>query len=246
MLNQTDIKEWIPRIVVALLLITCCPLIALSQTPAQYVRKGDQSAEAGDWPMAFSYYQEAYEIDTPSFELTKKYADAAIHVKYYELAGELYDKNYQKDNGKLDPDGLYWIAMTQKYQGKYEDAQRNFKKYVKKYKATGNKELILKAEQEAKSAVWALNNFDNRYAQDQKLLINLGLFSPKLGPAEKVTGPVRTDESEISGVVYSNVLYYSVFENKQWTIKRAPLSESSLQPQAETLRSEECVAVSGV
>lgn len=121
------------------------------------MRAGDESASNGQWDEAFSYYQQGYNLDSTSFEMLGKYADAARIVKYYALAERLYERSYQKDNGKLNPDALYYLAWMQKFNGRYEDAQRNFKKYVKKYKSKGDKNLIKRAEQEAKSAVWALN-----------------------------------------------------------------------------------------
>ncbi len=135
--------------------LTCAYVQA--QKPMQYVRAGDVAAEAGNWDEAFSYYQQGYELDTTTFEVLVKYAEAARMVKYYSLAEDLYAKSFDKDGGKLNPDGLYYLAWMQKYNGRYEDAQRNFKKYLKKFKSKGSKDLLKRAEQEAKSALWALN-----------------------------------------------------------------------------------------
>lgn len=121
------------------------------------MRAGDESVVNGRWDEAFSYFQQGYNLDSTSFEILGKYADAARMVKYYSLAESLYERSYQKDNGKLNPDALYYLAWMQKFNGRYEDAQRNFKKYVKKYKTKGSKDLVKRAEQEAKSALWALN-----------------------------------------------------------------------------------------
>jgi tetratricopeptide (TPR) repeat protein len=127
------------------------------QSPAQFMRQGDLAAEQKNWNLAFSYYEAGYLLDTASFEMAVKYAEAARLIRNYKLAERLYERNYEKDNGKLQPDGLYWLAYMQKHNGRYEDAQRNFKKYIKKYKSSGNRELLKRAEQEIKSAVWALD-----------------------------------------------------------------------------------------
>lgn len=128
-----------------------------SQYPAQYMKKGDEAVAENDWHLAFSYYEQGYLLDTSSFDMAVKYADAARNIRNYELAERLYAHNYEKDNGKLQPDELFWLALMQKNNGKYEDAQRNFKKYLKKHKVNGNRELIKRTDQEIKSAIWALD-----------------------------------------------------------------------------------------
>lgn len=138
------------------LFISLFALTGKGQSPLQYLRMGNQAAEKGTWEEAFSYFKDGYSLDSSDFELTIRYADAARHMKNYFLSEKLYAKSYAKDNGLLYPDGLYWLASCQKQNGKYEDAQRNFKTYLKKFKSKGSQALVKRADQEVKSAVWAL------------------------------------------------------------------------------------------
>ncbi len=184
---------------------------SMGQSPAQYMKKGDLAAEQQIWDEAFSYYKQGYLLDTGSFELCERYADAARQIKNYALAETLYDRNYQKDNGKLSPDGLFWLALMQKYNGRYEDAQRNFKKYVKKHKVGGDKALLKRAEHEAKSAVWALNYKD----KDADALV------------ENAGQSINTSEAEIAPFASDSTLQFSSTRGKSqtaWKIYHGNLS----------------------
>ena len=190
------------------------------------MRAGDESVANGRWDEAFSFYQQGYNLDSTSFEMLGKYADAARMVKFYSLAESLYERSYQKDNGKLNPDALYYLAWMQKFNGRYEDAQRNFKKYIKKYKTKGSKELIQRAEQEAKSAVWALN---------YKMPADL----PSISGLSK---NINTGESEIAPF-YNGHFYYSssheMNDQYKWQVytiedeKAAPVYIKGLSEEAE-------------
>lgn len=161
MINQSKFSANLHAMVITkyifflVLILHSLPVVA--QRPVYFIQKGDEFALSGAWDLAYSYYNEAYKMDTTDFQTTAKLADAARMVKQYKFAHELYERNYEKDNGKLEPDALFRIATLQKSFGRYEDAQRNFKKYLKKHKSTGNKVLLERAAQEVKSAVWALN-----------------------------------------------------------------------------------------
>ncbi|MFN0033405.1 MAG: DUF1573 domain-containing protein [Flavobacteriales bacterium] len=183
----------------------------------QYVRAGDAAAEEGKWDEAFSYYQQGYELDTTSFEMLVKYADAARMVKYYAVAERLYAKAFDKDAGKLNPDGLYYLAWMQKYNGRYEDAQRNFKKYLKKFKNKGSKDLLDRAEQEAKSALWALNY---KVPADVKQAFPTG-------------ENINTDGSEVN-LIEKDFKYYVASRNEveggKWKMYCADSSLSSAHP----------------
>ena len=168
-------------------------LIQIAQKPLYYINMGDAAVANGMWNEAFSYYQEAHSMDTSNFEVAGKLADAAREVKEYDLALSLYTRNYEKDNGKLNPDGLYWLAVMQKYHAQYEDAQRNFKKYIKKHKKSGSADLVKRAEQETKSALWALNYKDN---QEFEIAIRLD-------------DPINTSESDIAPLLTSDKFYFS-------------------------------------
>jgi len=181
-------------------------LLLNAQKPVYFVKIGDEAAAKELWNEAFAYYSEAYQMDTSDFAISTKLADAARQVKEYDLALNLYAKNYEKDNGKLNPDELYWLAMMQKYHARYEDAQRNFKKYIKKHKKSGTQSLVKRAEQEMKSAIWALNYKNNA----------------DVAKPEKLNERINSDESDIAPFLTSNKFYFSssrLIDNKtDWKI----------------------------
>lgn len=181
-------------------------MLLFAQKPLYYSKMGDAAVANGKWNEAFSYYNEAHSMDTSDFELAVKLADAAREVKEYDLALSLYLNNYEKDNGKLNPDGLYWLAMMQKYHAQYEDAQRNFKKYIKKHKKAGSPDLVKRAEQEVKSAIWALNFKDKSHVELSEVL----------------NSTINSDESDIAPFLASDKFYFSssrLIENSNdWNI----------------------------
>lgn len=195
-------------------------LLCSGQSPAQYAKRGDAAVAENDWNLAFSYYEQGYLLDTSSFDMRAKYADAARQIKNYALAEVLYAANYEKDNGKILPDQLYWLAAMQKHNGRYEDAQRNFKKYIKKFKSSGSKELLKRAEQEAKSAVWAMD-----YKEKP--------FEGKLVHPE---GMLNTIAAEIAPFPESDQLYFTSArlnaDREEWHLY---ISQNSAAPEVITI-----------
>ena len=129
-----------------------------AQKPTKLRGLANEAAEKGDWAGAYSYLQAAYAIDSSSFEVRDALALAAFEIGDFETAVKLFQVNYDKDKGQLRPDALFYLAAAQKRLGEYENAQRNFKTYLKKYKTKGQKYLVERAEHEMKSAQWALEN----------------------------------------------------------------------------------------
>ena len=169
----------------------CCAAQAFAQKPAQYIRMGDEAADARDYPLAESYFRQAYLLDSSDFDVTVKYAEAARQIKDYRTALHLYEKAWFKDEGKLFPDGLFWIAMIEKQLGRYEEAAQHFRKYAKKFKK--NRALRDRAEQEAAACDWVLG---------------WKPLNDTIALAE-VTGNIRTAESEIAPVLVDSTLYFS-------------------------------------
>ncbi len=152
------------------------------------MRAGDVAAQQQKWDEAFSYYQQASDLDSSSFEILNKYADAARLVKDYALALTLYERSYAKDNGKLNPNSLYYLAWMQKFNGQYEDAQRNFKKFIKKHKAKADEAIAQLADQQLKSAIWALN-----YKRPLELK-EVELLPPAINTTESEVAPFADDK----------------------------------------------------
>jgi Protein of unknown function (DUF1573) len=119
-----------------------------------------EAADAGNWGAAYSYGFAAYQLDSTSFQTRAALARAAFEIGDFESAEQLFEMNYAKDKGQIFPDALFYLAAAQKRLGQYEDAQRNFKTYLKKFKSKGQPYLVERADHEIKSAQWAMQ-FDS-------------------------------------------------------------------------------------
>lgn len=134
---------------------------AFAQKPAKLRQMAQDAAIEGNWDQAYSLLVKAYQIDSSSFEVRTELARASFEIGDFERAAALFQANYEKDKGQLFKDGLFYLAASQKRLGRYEDAQRNFKTYLKKFKASGQKYLVERADHELKSAQWALQYKSN-------------------------------------------------------------------------------------
>ncbi len=196
--------------------------VGQAQSPAQYIKAGDRAVADQKWDEAYSYFEQGYLLDTSSFDLSQRYADAARQIHRSLLAEKLYQKNYDKDNGTINPDGLFWLAMMQKQNGKYEDAQRNFKKYVKKHKSTGSRDLIKRAAHETKSAVWAMDHFNQQKLDDKsaRVIPAIGCKS-YLKTISRLPENINSGESEIAPRLVEGKLFFSGYEADKWKMKEA-------------------------
>ncbi len=203
------------RFFLVFLIPLCNSNAGYTQPPAAFVKMGMESIEAGNWQLAFGYYQQAYELDTSDFDIKSKYALAAFYVKRYDLSEKLFTANYSKDNGAIDPDALYWIASIEKLNGKYEDAQRNFKKFIKKHKSKADKNLIEKAEHEVKSAVWAMeHNSDDLINTPMAGMLRCDEWGGEL----KALKTTSNYESTASPYFHDGRFFFSGYREGVWSI----------------------------
>jgi tetratricopeptide (TPR) repeat protein len=176
MLNKNMISNFIHihrvhlRVVVICLLVLDLSGMAKAQKPTKLRQMAQEAAESGHWDQSYSLLLQAYHLDSSSFDLRTELARASFEIGDYERAAMLFQANYEKDKGQLFKDGLFFLAASQKRLGRYEDAQRNFKTYLKKFKSTGQKYLVEIADHELKSAQWALQykSNDSTYLQPAK------------------------------------------------------------------------------
>lgn len=202
-----------------------------AQSPEQYVKYGDKAVlERNAWDEAFGYYNQAYALDSTSFEIRKRLADAAREVKYFPMAYELYKANYAIDEGKSDPNALFYIAWLEKTMGRYEDAQRNFKKFTKKYKATAERRLVDIATHEVKASQWALNNMNKQESPDSLLLAIMGADCHDVKwNASKLPSTIVSSTSEMAPHQDGDQFYYSFFHDEIWSIRSAHMRFDSIQ-----------------
>jgi len=205
-----------------------------AQSPQQYERFGDDAAyERAAWDEAFGYYKQAYDLDSSSFLLRKKLADAAREVKYYPLAYRLYTQNYLIDEGNSDPNALFYMALLEKTMGRDEDAQRNFKKFSKKSRGAADKELVEIATHEVKASQWALNNAEKKDTPDSLLLMMMGPDCRSVKwKKSKLPANIIGSASEIAPLQMHTTFYYSDYADNKWRVHMADVLYDSVRTQA--------------
>ena len=205
-----------------------------AQSPEQYERYGDRAVvDRNAWDEAFGYYKQSYALDSTSFSVRKKLADAAREVKYYPMAYALYTQNYLIDEGKSDPNALFYMAWLEKTMGRYEDAQRNFKKFTKKYKSTAERRLVEFATHEVKASQWALNNIDKKDAPDSLLMVMMGPDCYDLNwKKSKLPPTIVGSTSELAPLEIHTTFYYSEYHQGAWRIRMADVLYDSSRTEA--------------
>jgi hypothetical protein len=140
-----------------LLLILLCLLGGMTihaQKAKTWLKKGEAAKSKNDWPLAFAYFEQAWLLDSADFENTIPYAEASRMMKMNQKAEGLYQRLYDKDKGRLFPEGLFWLASLQRSRGEYDEAYRNFKKFIKKNKKSS---YLANAEMQSEACKWALD-----------------------------------------------------------------------------------------
>jgi hypothetical protein len=170
-----NIWTWRRLGVLGAALLVCT--LSYTQKPSKLRSLANDAALVGDWATAYAYLQSAYSLDSTSFDTRAEYALAAFELGDYEMAALLFQQNYNKDKGQLRPDALFYLAASQKRLGQYENAQRNFKSYLKKHKTKALPYLIERAENEFRSAQWALQ-YDTKDSTFSKCTILDSIQSP--------------------------------------------------------------------
>jgi hypothetical protein len=217
-----------------LIVFTAVSNLVEGQSPAQYERYGDIAVlERNAWDEAFGYYKQAYALDSSSMALRRKLADAAREVKYYPMAYQLYVQNYALDEGKSDPNALYYMAWLEKTMGRYEDAQRNFKKFTKKYKATAERRLVELATHEVKASQWALNNLTKQDRPDSLLMALLGPDCYEVNwMKSKLQDNIVSSTSELAPLHTQTTFYYSNYVDGKWKVSMAEVLYDSVRTEA--------------
>ncbi|PCI96877.1 MAG: hypothetical protein COB15_08905 [Flavobacteriales bacterium] len=100
-----------------------------AQTEKDWVRNGDDLIEQyRDYYGASIWYKKALDVDTTVLEIAFKYAEALRGYNDYAKAEAKYYYIYKKDRGRLYPMAPFWYSMMLKYNGKYSDAKKAFKR----------------------------------------------------------------------------------------------------------------------
>ncbi|MBI3134068.1 MAG: DUF1573 domain-containing protein [Bacteroidetes bacterium] len=128
---------------------------AQAQSFVQLMDFADQKVVEGDYYYAIQYYKKAMDIDSNSVEVLWKYAEALRLYKDYPQAEYYYQKVYKKEESKIYPMSIFWLATMQHLNGKYNASLESWKEAKKVYKKDREGYLYLKSQQEIKSCLWA-------------------------------------------------------------------------------------------
>lgn len=201
---------------------------SFSQTKKQYMEFADENFADGDYYGASIYYQKAMEIDSIDIELLFKYAEALRLYNNYEKAEYYYQKVYDKGNGRIHPECVYWLASMQKYNGKYKESGKTWKR-VRTVTRDKDSFDYLKAKQEIKSCSYArraekyvsevtvknlgegVNTFDSEFSPNVQ---DSTLYFSSLR-ADKIAGDQQVNDEIYKVKVYEAKLKDSVWETKE-------------------------------
>jgi tetratricopeptide (TPR) repeat protein len=117
---------------VQLLFFLLLSQIVLAQKLKTLVAEGKTALEDNDFYKAEQCFKKVVSIDSTHIELQYLYAEACRLDLNYVVAERWYHKVYKKDNGKVYPDALFYLAMCKKSNGRYKDAIKLFDKYAKR------------------------------------------------------------------------------------------------------------------
>lgn len=196
------------------------------QSYTQMVEFADEKMIEGDYFYAINYYQKAMNLDSNSVEINWKMAEAQRKYKNYVLAEYYYQKVFNKENGKIYPYSIFWLATMQHYNGKYNEAFGSWKTSKKMFKSKRKEYAYKKSLAEFKSCLWAKKAiFDSTDLKIEQLPNNVNSF-----------------DSELAPFVANNALYYTslkadsiksneelVTEEYTLQVYKAKLSDSSLE-----------------
>lgn len=177
-----------------LLVCICCMTNRLqAQSYTQLVGFADEKMIEGDYYYALQYYKKAMAIDSNGVEINWKYAEAFRRYKDYPKAEYYYQKVYQKEDAKIYPKSIFWLATMQHYNGKYEKSLANWKRCKKVFKKQKKSYEYKKSQAEIKSCLWA-----------QKAVLDTTDYL--LSQLDK---PVNSKDAELAPFLHGGKLYFT-------------------------------------
>lgn len=167
--------------------------LSFSQSYTQLIEFADKKIEEGDYYYAIQYYEKAMQLDSNSVEVLWKYAEALRLYKDYPKAERYYQKVYKKEDAKIYPMSIFWLATMQQYNGKYQASMESWKEAKKVYKKDREGYYYLKSQQQIKSCLWAIKAI--RDTTDLQL--------------SRIDEPVNTENAEFAPFFHNGKLYYT-------------------------------------
>lgn len=197
---------------ILLLFIVQCSLF--SQNQKQLVKVGDELIEKyGDYYGASKWYKQALDIDSTYLDIVFKYAEALRNYNDYAKAESKYYYIYKKDRGRNYPLAPFWHAMMLKYNGKYNEAKKSFKRAKRFFTRDRKGYHYQKIMNEIKSCEEAIVIMRDSVPVDIKNLGNsVNTYSSELGgtllnDSTVIFSSLRDEQMEDDYVVKDTSLY---------------------------------------
>ena len=203
------------------------PFLFVGQTKiSKYIKFADQQYEKGDFYYALEYYKKAIEIDSSSIDLLWKYAETFRSYKDYRNAEHYYSKVFEREQTRLYPRSLLYLAMMKKHNGKYNEAAKLFKLGKKFYAKKKSSYRYKKSKQEFQSCLWA-KDWQNKKTNDEVVSLPETVnsydaeFAHTVHDGKLIFSSLRADSIVENEVVYSKSyktrIYASTIEDSSYS-----------------------------
>jgi tetratricopeptide (TPR) repeat protein len=216
-LFSLNINRYQENFIFSFLLVGFFCLSSLSlnaQNQKQMVKNGDKLIEEyNDYYGASLWYKKALDIDSTYLDIVFKYAEALRGYNDYAKAESKYYYIYKKDRGRVYPLAPFWYSMLLKYNGKYSDAKKSFKRSKRFFSRDRKGYHYLKIMNEMKSCVEAIEIMKDSVPVD---ILNMGdsinTFSSELGgtllnDSTVVYSSLRDEKMQGNNIVVDTSLY---------------------------------------
>lgn len=127
---------------------------AFNQNLKECIRYSEEFLNKGDVYHAIQYLEKALEIDSKSVDLNWRMANAQRLYKDYKKAEHYYEIVYLKEGAKLFPKSIYYLALMQEHNGKYEEALDSWKRAKKIFLRQRKSYEYARTRQGVKNALW--------------------------------------------------------------------------------------------
>lgn len=212
-----------------LILIIAQP--AFSQSKKAILKAADEAFEIGNNYGAAKLYSKYCKEDSSKISVLYRKAEAERLSYGYNNAKLDYEFVLQKDSAQF-PECRFWLADVQKSLTQYEDANKNYTKYLENKKDTSTY-FYKKALQEKKSCDFAINLIKNTNKEitiehtGKSLNTDFSEYSPlQINDTLILFSSLQRDKQDTTK--YHARIYQSVWKNNKW--KKATKLDSLINP----------------
>ncbi len=174
--------------------LLCFPMLLSAQQFKDFVKAGDKAFSQNKYYDALTYYGEALDIYDKPIEVHYRYAESARQFNAYTIAERAYGRvvgSEKVDSFYLAP---YWLAMTKKQLGKYEEAIPLYEKYLAN--PGMYRDHVETAKKHIQDCNWAVKQLEN---SDETIKIT------------QLSKEVNTPYSDFGAIERGDTLYYSSY-----------------------------------